>query len=582
MQLFVPFLIGTCLSPLTQAISLSPLELQFPLLHELRNAKSIEKGEFRSQALSVSFAEHNFSVPVDHFHNESRYEPHSDDSFNLRYWFDASHYKEGGPVFLIAAGETDATDRFPFLSQGIVAQLAKTYNGLGVILEHRYYGESYPFVNLTVENIRFLSTEQALADYAHFASNVAFPGLEHLNLTAGAVPWIGYGGSYAGAFVAFLRKVYPDIFFGVVSSSGVTAAIEDYWQYYEPIRQFAPSDCVWNLERFMHIADTVLIDHATNATLKSQLKAIFGADSTVSDDFFAAALSDQLGAFQGRNWDPAVGSGAFQLYCKNITSPISLYQHNATIEAWTKEIVSVAQYDATNASLVTGLLNYAGYLNASTFSRLRQDASQTDRTSRRLSTAAAAPQPRPLDKSMMTSWSYQVCTEWGYFMPGSTVPPDRLSLVSRLLTLPKVSAFCRADFGITGRPDTGRINKHGGFNFSYARAAIIDGLADPWREATPHADGARPRTSTDDEPFILVDIAAEEVWDGIRGAVHHWDQNGLSDEDLGQGKRLPRGIVELHQEIKRFVGLWLAQWGDKRTVVRPGVSRDGPTQTVLH
>lgn len=52
------------------------------------------------------FHAYNLSVPIDHFHNESRYEPHSSGTFPLRYWFDASHYKEGGPVFLLESGET--------------------------------------------------------------------------------------------------------------------------------------------------------------------------------------------------------------------------------------------------------------------------------------------------------------------------------------------------------------------------------------------------------------------------------------------------------------------------------------------
>lgn len=549
------FLIGTFLTSAAQGFEISPLELQFPLLRQLRQLDDATSASLLTS--SKPFKEHNFSVPIDHFHNESRYEPHTDDRFNIRYWFDATYYREGGPVFLIAAGETDATDRFPFLSHGIVTQLAKTYHGLGGILEHRYYGQSYPFANLTTENIRFLSTEQALADYAYFASNVVFPGLEHLNLTAGAVPWIGYGGSYAGAFVAFLRKAYPEVFFAVVSTSGVTEAIEDYWQYYEPIRQFAPSDCVWNMGTFMDIVDTILIEHAKNETMKSQLKAVFGANSSTSDELFAGALSNILGAFQGRNWDPAVGDGTFQKFCKNLTSPALLYQRNNTLNAWAEELISVTKYDATNSSLVTGMLNYAGYANATIFSRL----DQTSHTENAVG--------HSLKKSSGVSWGYQVCTEWGYFMPGSSVPKDRLPLVSRLLTLAGASQFCKDDFNITTPPDTDRINKHGGFNFSYPRAAIIDGLADPWREATPHADCARPRSSTDEEPFILVDVPAEDVWDGIRGAVHHWDQNGLSREDKRRGKTAPKAIVDLHKEIVRFVGVWLKQWGKHEDVSDP-------------
>lgn len=92
--------------------------------------------------------------------------------------------------------------------------MAIATHGIGVVLEHRYYGTSWPVPDLSTENMRFLTTAQALADEAYFAQNVVFEGLEDLDLTAPSVAYIGYGGSYAGAFNAFLRKVYPDVFWG--------------------------------------------------------------------------------------------------------------------------------------------------------------------------------------------------------------------------------------------------------------------------------------------------------------------------------------------------------------------------------
>lgn len=80
---------------------------------------------------------HNLSVPVDHFHNDSLYEPHTDAKFNLRYWFDASHYKPGGPVIVLQSGETSGVSRLGFLQKGLLAQLANLTNGVGVVLEHR-------------------------------------------------------------------------------------------------------------------------------------------------------------------------------------------------------------------------------------------------------------------------------------------------------------------------------------------------------------------------------------------------------------------------------------------------------------
>ena len=73
---------------------------------------------------AIDYPAYNFSVPVDHFHNESRYAPHSDESFNLRYWFDASNYKPGGPVIVLQSGETSGVGRLPFLEKGMYSPSA--------------------------------------------------------------------------------------------------------------------------------------------------------------------------------------------------------------------------------------------------------------------------------------------------------------------------------------------------------------------------------------------------------------------------------------------------------------------------
>ena len=72
--------------------------------------------------------------------------------------------------------------------------------------------------------------------------------------------------------------------------------------------------------------------------------------------------------------------------------------------------------------------------------------------------------------------------------------------------------ICNYAFNITGPPELDRVNKYGGYNISYSRLSFIDGEADVWRPATPHAFGygAHDRVSTASEPFIL-----------IAGAIHH-------------------------------------------------------------
>lgn len=213
MHLTLPALFLSSLLPLITAKSTSqPISsLRSGVAPNLSRRHIISK---RDVDPSTLYPAHNISVPIDHFHNESMYEPHSSGTFNLRYFFDATYYKPGGPVLVLESGEDDATDRLPFLQKGIVHQLAEATGGIAVVLEHRYYGTSFPTPDLSTENLRFLTTQQALADTAFFARNVVFEGFEDRNLTAPDTAYIAYGGSYAGAFVAFLRKTYPDIYFG--------------------------------------------------------------------------------------------------------------------------------------------------------------------------------------------------------------------------------------------------------------------------------------------------------------------------------------------------------------------------------
>ncbi|KAL2160955.1 hypothetical protein VTH06DRAFT_8667 [Thermothelomyces fergusii] len=342
---------------------------------ERRQARDAAALSARESDLQDLYPAHTLQVPVDHFHNDSLYEPHSSETFPLRYWFDASHYKKGGPVIVLQSGETSGVGRLPFLQKGIVAQLARATNGLGVILEHRYYGESIPTPDFGTENLRFLTTDQALADMAYFARHVVFEGLEHLDLTAPKNPYIAYGGSYAGAFVAFLRKAYPDVYWGAISSSGVPEAIYDYWQYYEAARIYAPHDCVVATQELTHIVDNILLGQAADASrYVDRLKAGFGLGGVTRNDDFANAISWGIGGLQGLNWDPALNETQFGEYCNNLTATEPLYPTSPALEREARELVRAGGYGKEADRLAVQLLNYMGYVKATTVQTCRKDS----------------------------------------------------------------------------------------------------------------------------------------------------------------------------------------------------------------
>ncbi len=98
-------------------------------------------------AAAPSFPQFNFTQPLDHFTNTGF-------TFNQRYWVNNRHYKPGGPVVVLDGGETSGEDRLSFLDTGIVDILTNATNGLGIVLEHRYYGASVPVENFTTDSLR--------------------------------------------------------------------------------------------------------------------------------------------------------------------------------------------------------------------------------------------------------------------------------------------------------------------------------------------------------------------------------------------------------------------------------------------
>ncbi|KAK0127372.1 hypothetical protein ONS96_006921 [Cadophora gregata f. sp. sojae] len=498
---------------------------------------------------SLLYPAYNLSVPVDHFHNDSLYEPHSDDKFDLRYWFDATYYKEGGPVIVLQSGETDGVGRLRFLQKGLLHDLAVATHGIGVVLEHRYYGASWPTANLSTESLRFLTTDQALADQAYFAKNVVYAGLEDKNLTAPNTAYLAYGGSYAGAFVAFLRKLYPDVYWGAISSSGVTEAIWDYWAYWEPIRWYADQQCIEYQQKVIDLVDNIIL-RGNDSDTKAELKSAFGLPNVTYDNDFATVLSRGIGAWQGKNWDPELNDPSFDLYCGNLTSTELIYPSSKGLIGTVQDLIKKGGYESEIEKLTTPILNWIGWLAQYAV----DDCEESQDTC--FSTHNVTFYEQDDITQDWRSWPYQYCTQWGYLQTGSGFPDDILPLISRTSDLEYQSLICKYAFNITTPPNLEAINKYGGFNISYPRLAIIDGEQDPWRPATPHASPfnttAVNRTDTVSEPFLL-----------IAGAVHHWDENGLFPNqtvDYPPDFLPPVPVRDVQAQEIMFVQAWMQEW----------------------
>ncbi|KAL1702481.1 serine carboxypeptidase S28-domain-containing protein [Schizophyllum commune] len=477
-----------------------------------------------------------FEQPLDHFNNETG------DTFGQRYWVNKRHYVPGtnAPVIVLDGGETSGEDRLPFLDTGIVEILTRATGGVGVVLEHRYYGETKPVQNLTTDSLRFLTNEQSAADSANFMANVKFDGIDE-DLTAPGTPWIYYGGSYAGARAAHMRVLYPDLVFGAIASSAVTHADITNWQYMEVIRRSAPEACARHLENSIQTIDAILSRGGFPARA---LKALFGLSGLEHDDDFASVLSSPLGYWQAKCWDPKFGSTAFEDFCEVLgKAPAG---HLEALEYGHEErMVDVGD----ELTLDFSVLNYAKYIRENVVSRCTDNTIEECFGSYDDSQYLAT----DLDQTWRL-WLFQVCTQWGYF---TTAPPDpsHPRILSKLITLAHESKICKQafppgkHFTVPSMPNVTAVNVLGDFDIRAERLAIIDGEVDPWRPDTPHSEDANEREDTISEPFKL-----------IPNGVHHYDEYGyvnLADE--------PPEIQQIHGEMILFVTEWLKEWNATRT-----------------
>ncbi|CAK5113945.1 unnamed protein product, partial [Aphanomyces euteiches] len=104
--------------------------------------------------------------------------------------------------------------------------LAQENKAMLVALEHRYYGSSQPVPDWSKANLKYLSSEQALADITTFQDY--FIKQKQLSTSS---PWVAFGGSYSGSLAAWLKLKYPTRFVGSVASSAPIQARSDFSAY---------------------------------------------------------------------------------------------------------------------------------------------------------------------------------------------------------------------------------------------------------------------------------------------------------------------------------------------------------------
>ena len=85
-----------------------------------------------------------------------------------------------------------------------------------------------------------------------------------------------------------MRVLYPELVYGAIASSGVTYATISNWGYYDIIRQFAPADCVKQLETAIEEFDNLL---TISNTTRQTIKTLYGLPNVTHDADVASLLA---------------------------------------------------------------------------------------------------------------------------------------------------------------------------------------------------------------------------------------------------------------------------------------------------
>ena len=211
-------------------------------------------------------------------------------TFEQFYMYDAKHWKgPGSPVVLFTPGEVNATGYDSYLTTDrTTGVVAKEIGAATIVLEHRYWGTSTPYTDLSTENMKYLTLENSIYDLTNFAQNVKLPFDKHGSSSAKSAPWVIMGGSYSGALSAWTESVAPGTFWAYHASSAPVQAISDYWGYFLPVQEGMPKNCSKDVNLVIEHMDSVL----TTGTVQEihDVKAMFGLESVEHNDDFMAAL----------------------------------------------------------------------------------------------------------------------------------------------------------------------------------------------------------------------------------------------------------------------------------------------------
>eukprot|EP01098_Paradermamoeba_levis_P003215 TRINITY_DN1493_c0_g5_i1.p1 TRINITY_DN1493_c0_g5~~TRINITY_DN1493_c0_g5_i1.p1 ORF type:complete len:521 (+),score=181.73 TRINITY_DN1493_c0_g5_i1:48-1565(+) len=339
----------------------------YKLLHN-----RLSKWEAQAKKNNVQLpVEQWFTQRLDHFNaQETR-------TWQQRYYVNDTFWDGTGPVFVQIGGEGAISPSYVVALQ--MATYAQQYGALMIALEHRFYGKSQPLPDLSTPNLKFLSSQQALADLAYFLNAMK------TKYNAVALPVVSFGCSYPGNLAAWFRLKFPTSSLASVASSAPVQATLDFVQYLEVVDQSLKYFTGQQCDDLIQLANTLIQNLLGSSQGRQKLQTLFNTCTPIESDkdvatFISSVMGNWMGAVQynDERGNPIDIEYLCGLMLNSTTDPLTTYAN-----------ISNMFLQQQQASCL--LVNYKDSLAI-----LRNISSADEGVGDR-------------------QWTYQTCAEFGYF-----------------------------------------------------------------------------------------------------------------------------------------------------------------------
>jgi hypothetical protein len=146
-----------------------------------------------------------FDQKVNHFDDSN------DETFQQKYFtYDKFWEGPGHPIVFVLGGEDPMDD---LITPFAYYYMAKKFGAMAFGVEHRYFGDSFPVIDFTHQDlIELMTPEQAVEDFAYAAQFIRKKlGCSFDKKSKHYCPVITVAGSYPGFLSAMLRLVHPEV-----------------------------------------------------------------------------------------------------------------------------------------------------------------------------------------------------------------------------------------------------------------------------------------------------------------------------------------------------------------------------------